>query len=325
MKNARRARWRDLSMFKFILCALLLAAAAPGSAAGSEGVSGAQFLRIGVGAREAALGDTGATVSGAQSLFYNPAGLSDLAGTELALSQVKWVMDVNYSNLAAAKSFGAGVFGLSVNYLSMPRLEKYDKLGNKLDAAFSAADMAAGIGYGAKLTQRLGCGLNARYVSSSLDDKTASAMAFDAGLKYAVVRGVLNVGAALQNLGTKLKFSEESSSLPLNLKLGAEYVLSIDSDADLPKKISFYADVNQLKDSGVSGSAGIEFLSAYRDGSLFSFRGGYRTNAGDKSSGASLGLGMGSGAYLLDYSYSALGSLGQAHRLSLTLKFGAES
>ena len=78
-----------------------------------------------------------------------------------------------------------------------------------------------------------------------------------------------------------------------------------------------------MKDTGVYANAGIDFMSVYRDGTSFSFRGGYRTNAADSSSGASLGLGIGASAYLIDYSYSMLGDLGQAHRLSLTLKFGA--
>jgi hypothetical protein len=63
-------------------------------------------------------------------------------------------------------------------------------------------------------------------------------------------------------------------------------------------------------------------MSLYRNGNSFSLRGGYRTNA-DKSSGASLGFGIGAAAYSIDYSYSLLGDLGQAHRLAVTLKFGA--
>ncbi|HNW43375.1 MAG TPA: PorV/PorQ family protein [Elusimicrobiales bacterium] len=313
-------------MARFICCAaLLLLSAGPGFAADSEGTSAAQFLRIGVGARESALGETGAVVSGALGMFYNPAGLGDVTGTELALSQVKWVMDVNYSNLAVARNCGFGVLGLSVNYLSMPKIDKYDKLGNKLDASFTAADMAAALGYGVKLSPRLGLGASARYISSSLDDKTAAVVAFDAGVKYAAVPGVLVIGAALQNAGAKLKYETESSPLPLNAKFGGAYTLTLDRDTDLQKNISFFADVNRMKDSGLYGNAGLDFMSVYRDGTSFSFRGGYRTNAADKDAGASLGLGIGANAYLIDYSYSLLGDLGQAHRLSVTLKFGAGS
>lgn len=315
----------ESDMSKIILfAAALLLSVLPCLAADTEGTSGAQFLRIGVGAKESALGETGAVVSGARSMFYNPAGLSDLAGTELSLSQVKWVQEVNYSNLAAAKKYGSGVFGMSVNYLSMPKIDKYDKLGNKVADSFTALDMAAALGYGVRLTPRMGLGLNAKYISSTLDDRTATAIAFDAGLKYAAMPGALNLGAALQNIGGQLKYETAGNSLPLNVKLGGQYLISLDKDTDLQKDFSFFADLNRSKDSGVYANAGIDFMSIYRDGTSFSFRGGYRTNSGIKASGASLGLGIGANAYMIDYSYSLMGDLGQAHRLSLTLKFDSE-
>lgn len=307
------------------LAGTLLLQAAAGSAAVSEGSSGAQFLRIGVGARAAALGDTGAAASGAQSLFYNPAGLASMETSEVFLSQVKWVMDVNYSSLAAAKKFAGGAFGLSVNYLSVPATEKYDRFGNRLGEKYSAADMAAGFGFAANLSDRADFGFAAKFISSQLADKKTSAAAFDAGVKYAARPGRLNLGAALQNAGGGLKYDTETAPLPLNFKVGGEYLLPLDNGSGIKQGLAVLADVNYMRDSGLYGNLGLEFASDSGEEGRYALRGGYRTNSAGGAAGLSAGLGITIGTYDIDYAYAMLGDLGQAHRLSLTLRFGSGS
>ena len=305
-----------------ILAAAALAlSAAVCSAADTEGVSGAQFLRIGVGARASALGETGAVSSGAQSMFYNPAGLSEVENTEAAFSEVKWVMDTNYSNLALAKKIGGGVYGFSVSYFSLPSTTKYDNLGNKLSDSYSAADMAAALGCGLPLGGGTSLGLNLKYISSKLDDNTAAAVAGDAGLKWAAVPGALDFGVALQNAGARLKYRSVGDALPLNLKIGGGYTYKIEDETEMEKSVSVFTDLNYLKDSGAYGNLGVEFASRYSSDSSFALRGGYRTNAGGNA-GMSFGLGISGPSYLIDYAYSPMGDLGQAHRLTLSLKFG---
>jgi hypothetical protein len=300
------------TMLKIIaLSALLAAQAAPAGAAGNEGVSGAQFLRIGVDARASALGGAGATTSGAQSMFYNPAGLADIGNAELAFSQVQWVTEVSYSNLAAAKKMWGGALGVSVSYLSVPATDKYDNLGNKLSDSYSASDMAAALGYAGRLGDY-----------ASYDDSKATAAALDAGLKYTVTPGRFALGAAVQNLGGKLKYETAGAQLPVNLKAGGELVVPMGDDSGSQKRMSILADVNYLKDAGLYGNLGLDFASDYADGGSFALRGGYRTDIAGGSSGLSLGLGLDMKTYVIDYAYSLMGDIGQAHRLSLTVRFG---
>ena len=310
------------------ICALtlfyILSAAASCAGASNEGASGGQFLRIGVGAGSAALGETGSVISGVQGVFYNPAGLAAVAGPELYLSQVQWVLDTNYSNAAFAKRAGGGVFALAASYLSSPATDKYDKFGTKLPDAYSAADMAVTLGYGRRLGRGTALGLNAKYISSRLDTESAAALALDAGIKYAAVPGKLQLGFVLQNAGTRLNYRNDGDALPMNFKLGGQYTINLEKSRAMKKDTSVFADVNYMKDSGPYANVGAEFLTTYDKAATFSLRAGYRTNVEGKSAGLSAGLGLDMTAYLIDYAYAPMGDLGNTHRISLTFKFGAK-
>ena len=302
----------------------LLSAAVNCAGAGNEGASGGQFLRIGVGAKASALGETGSAASGVQSLFYNPAGLAGVADMELYFSQVKWILDTNYSNVAFAKRAGGGVYGLAVSYLSGPTTVKYDKFGTKLSDTYSATDMAVTLGYSRALGHGTDLGFNAKRISSKLDTETASALALDAGLKFAAIPGKLDFGLALQNVGGKLSYISAGDPLPFNFKLGGQYTLNLEKQKSIRKDITFFTDVNHVRDSGLYANIGIDLTSVYDRNSNFSLRAGYRTNAGGKS-GLSAGLGLDMTNYLVDYAYAPMGDLGITHRVSLTMKFAARA
>ena len=79
-------------MRKLIILAVLAAVSAAPEifAASNAGTSGGQFLKIGVGAQSAALGEASSVLTGAQSIFANPAGMARIAGSEVFFSQVSW-------------------------------------------------------------------------------------------------------------------------------------------------------------------------------------------------------------------------------------------
>lgn len=313
-------------MLKICVLALfsLAATAADCAAASNEGASGGQFLRIGVGAKAAALGEAASTSSGAQSVFYNPAGLAAVSNMEVYFSQVRWILDANYSNLAFAKRAGGGVFALAAGYLSLPDTVKYDKFGTRLPETYSASDLAVTLGYSGRLAPRANFGLNAKYISSKLETEAATALTMDAGIKYAAVPGKLVFGLALQNLGGRLTYISEGDSLPLNLKFGGQFTFSLDRNTATKKDLTLYTDLNQLKDSGAYANAGVDLTSAYDKDTTFSLRAGYRTNAGGGSAGFAAGMGVDMKAYLVEYAYAPLGDLGNTHRFSLAFKFGAK-
>lgn len=298
----------------------LLALALPARAA-DEGVSGAQFLRIGVDAKTAALGETGAAAGGAPALFYNPAGLAALKGPELYLSHARWIGETGYSGLAFARKAGGGAFGFAASYLSGPAIDKYDKYGNDLGETYSASDIAASFGFCPNTAAPVAFGLNLKFIRSKLENMSASAPAFDAGLRWTAAKDKLVFGASVQNAGGKLKYDSEADPLPLTFRAGGQYAMKIKRGRSQRIDLAFFSDASYLKDTGAAFGAGVELLSAYDKDYLFAMRAGYKTAATGDAAGVSGGLGLEAAAYTVDYAFAPMGDLGGTHKFSVTVKF----
>ena len=78
------------------------------------GGSTVSFLKIPVGAREVGMGQAfTALASGANAVFWNPAGLSRLQGREVSATDARVFADVRFDTLAYAHPLGAGGAGPS--------------------------------------------------------------------------------------------------------------------------------------------------------------------------------------------------------------------
>ncbi|MCH8979797.1 MAG: UPF0164 family protein, partial [Armatimonadetes bacterium] len=89
------------------------------------GSVGAQFLKIGVGARYLAMGEAAVASSGdAFSLFWNPAALAEIEDNQFALAHTDWVLDITLNYAAYARRIeGFGVFAVGVTALGIPEQE----------------------------------------------------------------------------------------------------------------------------------------------------------------------------------------------------------
>ena len=286
----------------------------------STGTSGAAFLKIIPTARISSLGNTGALISGLESIFVNPAGLAAVDGSAITLSQVNWLEGINYSNLAWAKRFSCGTFGVGVNYLLVPDIVKYDSSGNKLNETFAPNDLAINFGYGRKAQisgLESNVGVNLKFIKTTLDDKTAQAVALDLGCQSEIANTPIWLGLAIQNLGTELKFDRESDPLPLNIKLGLKYPLVLKQ-----QEIDLASDLNYTNDSQFWAAAGVEYQKTFGAIST-ALRLGWRSGVSGLSgyAGLAAGLGIGWRGYTLDYGFAPYGDLGDSHRITLGIRF----
>jgi hypothetical protein len=283
-----------------------------GYAAAGTGTSGAQFLKIMPSASVSALGETGATITGTQSIYINPAGLASVENIGLDLSQAGGLESVSYSNIAAVKKFSFGTLGLGINMLSVPSMAGYDNNGTPEDA-YSASDSAITLGYARTIGDNIRVGANIKMITSRIDDVSAPATALDLGGMMNLLEGKLTLGLAIQNAGTQIKFVTEENALPLNIKLGAKYGL-------LEKKLNLSLDINSRNDSGTSASLGVEYGKAIGD-YCGCIRAGYNTAQTANTSGVSLGVGLGYKNYSLDMAIIPSGDFGSLSRISLGAKF----
>jgi opacity protein-like surface antigen len=332
----------------FFACLLLLSSSVVlGADISKVGTSGAQFLKIGVGAQNIGKGEAvTACISDITSVFWNPAGLANLTGSEVSFTHTEWIAEINYDNIAYGFPVGNGFAGIFFGILSMPEFEETtveEPEGTGVN--FSCYDFVLGASYARKVTDRFSVGLNAKFIRQVIWELSSNGMAFDVGFQYATGFKSLKLGMSMTNFGSSMRYSGqqlrheaqiysdapptyedvpvnvESATYPLPLlfRLGLSYNFIEDGENLLMASL----DGIQPNDGRELGALGLEY--SYRN--TFFARLGYEYTS---ETGYERGLTAGAGfVYKLssnmnariDYAYADFGILEQVHRFTLGLGF----
>jgi len=269
--------------------------------ANGPGTTTASFLKIGVGARPAAMGEAfTALASDGTSLYWNPAGLIQIKQRELSATYNLWFQEIRQGYVSFGFSSLRGTVGLGANYVDMGDIEGRDEEGNPT-GDFGASDVHLFLGY-AKRFKKIALGFTAGWLKDTIKEDTKSAFLGNIGLLYPL-SGQLTLGTAIQNVGSQLG----NDPLPLALKIG----MALSREA-----LTLAADVAKPKDNDLYWCVGAEWW--IRD--IIALRAGYKTNQ-DIGEGWSAGLGFKFQRICLDYAYVPYGDLGNTHRISLGMKF----
>jgi hypothetical protein len=294
-----------------VLAALLLTSLA---ARPAHAVETASFLTIGPGARGIALGSAYSALSdGADSLYWNPAGLARMEKTELLVDDAELPQSTRLNDLFVAKPTAYGTFGFGATYLSQSAIEGRDAQGNPT-GAFGASDGDGALGYALK-TDLIDFGASVKYIRSHIGSVEAQTFAVDLGAKRAF--GPLTVAAALRNAGPGMKFEDETDDLPLRLDLGAAY--KFDDRAALTAEFT-----NGPRGGGSTGGAGAEvqvlkgafFRAGYASQSSITGGSGF-----DAVSGLTFGFGLKETRWSFDYAAAPMGELGNTQRFSASIRW----
>ena len=303
-----------------IFMALALPAAAYASGAGT---TAAPFLKAAMSPR--ALGMAGAFSALADdsgAIFVNPAGLAQFGEQEAGVDFSSYLQDAKMGNLSYAGNAGGNRFGFGATFTTVGGLEKRglnDSAGALPDlGSFSASDMALTLAYAkADLVpdsmKGLDSGFSVKFIRSAIDSKTAFAAAVDAGAIYHATKK-MNLSLVVQNLGTRMKFEEESDPLPVDLRAGVLYKAA--PELNVTAEVSEY-----LQDEKFYPSVGAEYW--FRK--AFALRGGYKFGYDTANLGAAVGLSLGFGVKVaglgVDYAFLPFGDLGNIHRFGVWLQF----
>jgi len=271
--------------------------------ANGPGTTGANFLKIGVGARAAALGDAFTViVDDSTSLYWNPAGLAKMEKRQFSATYNVWFAGINQGYLGVGFPLsGKGIVAGGVNYVDMGDFDGRDEAGNPI-GTFTASALNYQLGYANRIGERFTWGISAGMVQDTIADDTKSTFAANLGLIFKSSE-LLSLGLALQNIGGQLG----GDPLPFVAKVGMAYTW---------KSLLFALDIASPTDNDVYYCAGIEWW--IMDG--IALRAGYKTNQ-DVGEGLTAGLGFSKGKIRFDYAYVPYGALGNTHKVLLGMSF----
>ena len=281
-----------------------------------------QFLKIGVGARAAAMGGAFVAVADdATALYYNAAGIAriDQDRSELSINHANWPAEMNFDQVGYVFHVKKipGAFGLHARSLSMQPMEEttaYQPYGT--GRTFDAGMMAFGLTYARSFTDKFSAGVTANFIHEGLADLSQQTTAFDIGTLYDVGTAGMKIGMAISNIGSQIKFIDREARIPGIFRVGTSATLLNSSDQKLVGSFEF----SHPPDNSERMNVGAEY--SFRK-YLF-LRGGYNINYDSEALAAGVGFHFPvsvAGMADLDYAYTDMLDLGAAHRFSLKFLF----
>lgn len=290
--------WKD-SAHKII--ALLLIA----STLGAE--EGAHFLKIPVGAKYGAMGHVGAVAEGAEGVFYNPASIHKIKEKEAFFSFTNYFLDTSLHTLSFCKRISKSChFGIGATYFDAGTLHyaKEDESGAYIGEGgkFYASDLLLLLSL-SKRIRSFAFGVSVKSVTEKLEKEKAATLCWDAGFIFE--RGRVTVGAALQNIGGRMKIGEEFK-LPFIKRVAVAYNKG---------------RAHLLAECKV-GSKPSYHLGAQLSLSSLLLRAGY-IKSESVDTGITAGFGVRIKGFELDYAYTPYARIGElsTHQFSLSLSW----
>lgn len=295
------------------------------------GITTAEFLKIGVGARANAMAESFAAVANdAYALFYNPAGISEFDEDQVAISHSTWFVGLQHDFIGAVYHLdGQNTLGISVISLQsddMPVTTEFQPYGT--GEYFKYGDLAFGATYSRKMTEMFSFGVTVKYVDETLADLSMRGVLVDLGTYYRTGIGSTRFAVSVTNFGGQMAPSGsvqlvdgstvsdfQGFSPPTIFRIG----FAFEPYQDKQNRITASAQLNHPADNSENLAIGAE----YSFDSMFFLRGGYKINVEEQS--YSLGAGVRADAEFavvaFDYAFTPYQRLGDVHRFSLELSF----
>jgi hypothetical protein len=297
------------------------------------GTVGAQFLKIGVGARGVAMGEAFVAIEGdATSTYWNPAGIASIEGSQVTLNHGSWPAELSheYAAIVFSYKFIPGVLAISGTVLQMdpmPETTEYRQDGTGY--SFDAGSMAIGLTYARMLTDRFSFGATLKWVHEGLADFSGEAIAVDLGTIYNTGFRDIKIGMAFVNMGSGYTLIDDGkeSPMPVMFKVGgAMPVLNLPDHRAIGS-----VEFNHPPDGAERLNVGGEYVyQRFAPNFEIALRGGYRFNRDEEGLTGGfgvrfpfvrIGLINKPSIWSVDYCYSDMGLLEGSHKISLSAAY----
>ena len=298
------------------------------------GTSSLQFLKIGVGGRATAMGETFVAVANdITALYWNPAGLLQFKEYGVHFSHAEWLVDLNHEFFGGVYRFdNSNVLGLSVVSLNTPAMQKTTEFQpNGTGEYFKYGDLGIGLTYARRLTEQFSFGITFRYVEETLAELKMRGVMFDLGTYYWTGLSNSRFAVTISNFGPQVKPSGSIDLVggrtlsefqqfppPTIFRIGFAY----DPIDNVRNKLTTSIQLNHPNDNAENVNVGAEY--SYKD--FLFLRGGYKFNVDSENYSAGVGVKVPISITKtsVDYSIANFKDLGFTHRVSLNLLFNTK-
>lgn len=312
------------------------------------GTTAAPFLGIGPSPRAIGMGGAFVAVANDPSaLYWNPAGISRNARTEVLVEHTNYLIGTSYNYFAGVvaldqdNAIGVSVTNLAYGTDIVTTVDFPDGTGE----TWSASDWALGVSYSRNLTDRFSIGGSAKMIMQKIWRESATGFALDAGLLYITSFNDLKIGMNIANFGTDMQLDGEDLFMSHdpnptmkgnNKKIPAEYHtatfplpilfrlgLSMDVLKSRDTRFTVAVDALHPGDNAQSVNVGCEYVWD----NLVAARVGYRSlGLPNKEGGLTAGVGLSYDLAInltlkIDYAYEDFGRLQNIQKFALSVAF----
>ena len=233
-----------------------------------QGESAVPFLLLAPDSRGGGIGESGGGLAdNSAAIFWNPAGIAFLSGSEVSITHSNWLpqfnLDLFYDYLTYRQYVDdlSGSVTASITYMNFGEFQRTLETGPEVVGTFTSFDAALTLGYATKLSSDWGIGFNFRLIHSRLSDQptaeeqgkgVATSVSFDVGLMWRPETLVLpfidedigkefSIGVNISNLGPKIYYIDRAQAdpIPTNFRLGFAYKLVDDEFNSLTYTLDF--------------------------------------------------------------------------------------
>ncbi|MEE9430974.1 MAG: PorV/PorQ family protein [Melioribacteraceae bacterium] len=218
----------------------------------AQGEAAVPFLLLAPDSRSGGIGESGGGLAdNSSAIFWNPAGIAFLQGTEVSITHSNWLPqfgldDLFYDYLTFRQYIDdiGGSVTSSITYMNFGEFIRTGEDSPIEIGRFRSFDAAFTLGYATKLHSDWGLGLNFRLIHSRLSDKgagqesgsgVATSVSFDLATMWRPEKleipllgnfdNSLSVGVNISNIGPEIYYIDQAQAdpIPTNFRLALAF------------------------------------------------------------------------------------------------------
>ncbi len=306
------------------------------------GQSTMDFLLVSISPKASAMGDAFTTLSsGAESMFYNPAGLVELQKSfNVTVDFTQWIANINY--IGGGIDYNLGNYGaVGFSFMTVDYGTIYaTRLSPTIGAAGYVEDgvmqnvgaYSFGLTYAKAISEKFSIGGTVKYVGQNLGENdysnginkknNMSKLAFDAGVKFNTGYKNFAFGMAIRNFASNVKRELNDEQLPLTFSMGGAISIMDFINPEITNDQDITLAVDYLHSNSYSERVNIGL--EYKFMQMVSLRAGYQTNRDIMSWSAGIGFNTTIAGNWIEanYSFSKIdNAFSNVNRLSVQFSF----